>query len=114
MRSATTLRLVLGTLCLAAPDRVLAAARGAGWRESMVVRVLGARLLLQGGLDLTVGNLHRLPDAAVEVTHAASMVSLAAFRPAYRSPALTSAAVATSLAVLDLAGPPRRGLRGGR
>jgi hypothetical protein len=114
MRSATTLRLVLGALCLAAPGRVLAAARGSGRRPAMVVRVLGARLLLQGGLDLTVGTRTRLPDAAIEAAHAASMVSLAAIRPAYRGPALTSAAVATSLALLDLVGSPRRSVRAGR
>lgn len=110
MRSATAARLVLGTLCLTAADGVLAAAGGSGPRARTVVRVLGARLLIQGGLDVAWGRRTRGPDVVVELTHAASMLSVAAIWRAYRAPALTSAAVAASLATLDLVptGPRRR------
>jgi hypothetical protein len=67
-----------------------------------VTRLLGTRLLLQGAADLVLGRRVLRPGVAVELTHAASMVGLAARGPEHRRTALVSAAVATSLAALDL------------
>ncbi|HET7067008.1 MAG TPA: hypothetical protein VFI21_05355 [Nocardioides sp.] len=110
MRTATAARLGLGALCLTATDRVLSAVGGSGSRARLVTRLLGARLLLQAGLDVAWGDRTRRPDAMVELTHAASMVSVAAVSPRYRAPALTSAALATGTAALDLV-PGGRGVR---
>jgi len=107
-------RLTLGGLCLTRPELPLRWLRrgtrrpgppgGRGTRT--VVRVLGARYLVQA-----VGGpwLHRswVPavDAAVDLTHAASMVGLAAVAPGHRRIALASAAAATAFAVADLTHP---------
>jgi len=72
-----------------------------------IARVLGARLLLQAALDATSGvggRAVRDLDPAVELTHAASMVPVAAIWPRHRRSASVSAALATGIALLDLAG----------
>ena len=109
MRAATVARLVLGGACLAAPGAVLGAVgapdRG-DRRVHVVTRVLGGRLLLQGALDGARGRSGRGLDVAVELTHAASMLPVAAIWPWHRRSASVSAALATGIAVLDLAGRP--------
>jgi hypothetical protein len=110
VRAATGARLVLGTACLAAPGALLAAvgAPDSGDRRVHgIARVLGARLLLQAALDATSGvggRAVRDLDPAVELTHAASMVPVAAIWPRHRRSASVSAALATGIALLDLAG----------
>jgi hypothetical protein len=72
-----------------------------------IARVLGARLLLQAALDVTpgaAGPAMRDLDPAVELTHAASMVPVAAIWPRHRRSASVSAALATGIAALDLVG----------
>jgi hypothetical protein len=112
MRSATVARLVLGTVCLAAPDRVLHVVGSPDARPVRIVRILGGRLVLQAGWDVALGARTRGVDVAVELTHAASMVLVAALRPARRRPALLSAAVATGIVALDLVEERRRPKQG--
>ena len=104
MRSATATRVVLGTACLTAPDRVRAAVGGHDPRADPVVRLLGARLALQAGADAVLGPRMREIDAAIELTHAASMLPVALGWPAHRRLALVSATVACGIAALDLTG----------
>jgi hypothetical protein len=110
MRAATLARLVLGAACLAAPEALLGAVGAPDSRDRRVhgiARVLGARLLLQAALDgvpAVGGRAVRDLDPAVELTHAASMVPVAAIWPRHRRSASVSAALATGIALLDLAG----------
>jgi hypothetical protein len=107
VRSATAARLALGAVCLAAPERVLAFV-GAPDRDDRrvhgVARALGARLVLQAGLDLALGPRTRRADVAIELTHATSMLPAALLWPVHRRPALASAASAAGIALLDVAG----------
>lgn len=97
-------RLVVGTGCLVAPAGMDEVVGALDTRTLTIVRVLGGRLVLQAGLDVALGARTRRLDLAVELVHAASMVSVAVTRPAYRRPALVSAAVASGIAVLDVMG----------
>jgi hypothetical protein len=105
MTRATAARLLIGGTCLVAPGSVLAAV-GAPDRQDRHVRritsALGARLVLQAGLDHVRGRPARTLDATIELTHAASMVPVAAIWPRHRRSASVSAAVAAGIAVLDL------------
>ena len=92
-------RAAWGAGCLAAPGpvgRVLGLAPGDG-RARLLLRLLGARDLGQAVLAATAPPpaLVRL-GLGVDVLHAASMYGLAAFSRAYRRPALTAAAIATT------------------
>ncbi|NYD40522.1 hypothetical protein [Nocardioides panaciterrulae] len=107
MRGPDVARLVLGGLCLTRPGlplRLTGATNGKGTRA--VVRILGARYLVQGAGGPW---LHRrwVPeaDAAVDAIHAASMLGLAAVAPGHRRAALVSAALASGFAVADLTHP---------
>jgi hypothetical protein len=105
MRAATLGRLVVGATCLAAPRQVLGVIGGPDRGEDLPVgltRVLGARLLLQGGGDLLAGSRLRRVGILIELTHATSMLPVATRWPEHRRNALVSAGVATTLAVLDL------------
>jgi hypothetical protein len=105
MRAASAARLVVGGCCIFSPARVLAAvgAPDQGHRRVRgIARALGVRLVVQGVLDLAWGRCTRRIDIAVELIHAASMVSAALIWPAHRRSASVSAAVATSIAVLDV------------
>lgn len=106
MRGATAARLVIGGICLTAPRQVLSLVGGLDRDESdtrPIVRVLGARLVLQAGVDVAVGPRTRVVDVVVDLAHAASMVAAAARWPTHRRTALVSAALAGGTAVLDLA-----------
>jgi hypothetical protein len=108
MRAATVARLLLGTACVAAPGPVLDVIGGADrddQRTRTVTRVLGGRLVLQAAADLGFGARTRRLDVAVDLSHAASMMPVAAIWPSHRRTALASAALATSIAVLDLRAP---------
>ena len=73
----------------------------AGW----LIRLLGARMLLQAGLELFRGSRRTLRlGAAVDALHAASMLAAAVRWPGYRRVALASAAVAGASAAVGLAG----------
>jgi hypothetical protein len=76
-----------------------------------VVRILGARQLLQGTAILVRPTpLLLFVGATVDVLHAASMVAAAVIWSRYRRPALTSAAVAATSGAAG-AGIIRRGQR---
>ena len=106
MSAATATRIGVGSLCIVVPDRVLSAVGAPDWEERgvrWVTRVLGLRLVTQAGLDLVGGLRTRSLDVAVEVTHAASMVTAAIVWPAHRRSASVSATIAAGIATLDLA-----------
>ena len=105
MSSAIVARLALGTLCLAVPHRVLAAIGGPDRddpRAALLARALGARLLVQAGVDTALGPRTRRVDVAVELAHAASMLPVALIWPSHRRSGLVSAAFAGGIALLDL------------
>jgi len=98
-------RLLLGTVCVAAPHLVLEAVGGPDQedpRATRIARVLGARLLLQGGFDVLLGPRTRSVDMAVELAHAASMLPVAWIWPTHRRSALVSAACAAEISLLDV------------
>ena len=109
MRTATAIRLALGSACLADPGRPLGLIGGPDRDDAatrVIVRVLGGRFVAQGLADLAIGPRTRVPDVLVDLTHAASMVLAARHWPQHRRSALASAAVATAVALLDArAGP---------
>lgn len=103
-----TIRIALGVALLARPTAASSLTRTApSGRVIALTRVLGARYVAQGALDLAVPHDRRL-DAAVELLHAGSMLLLARRDRAHARLALLSAAAATALAVL----PGRDGPRG--
>lgn len=94
-------RLVWGGLLLAAPGLALEAVTGAPATRSQerLLRVLGARHLVQGGLDLaraTPGLLRG--GAAVDLLHAATCAGAAALSPEWRRAALVDGAGAVGFA----------------
>ncbi|TSD99467.1 hypothetical protein FOS14_11810 [Skermania sp. ID1734] len=68
---------------------------------AVVLRVLGARHVVQGAISARVGDraLYRL-GAGVDVLHALSMVAVAVASPRWRRAAATDAVVATAFAVV--------------
>lgn len=72
-------------------------------RARLVVRVLGARQLLQALATAPTGNatVHRL-SGGVDTLHALSMVALAAVDPGRRRAALCDGGVASAFAVGEL------------
>lgn len=94
-----------GLALLARPEAVVAAVTsGRTVPAQNVVRLLGARLGLQG-LLLSVAPRRRVVAlcAVVDLAHAASMYGLGALRPRYRRAALVSAATATVSGLLSAA-----------
>ncbi len=91
----------VGALALLRPRRVAGLASGGGSApDTPVVRILGARQLLQGGvLVIRPAPLLVIGGLVVDVLHAASMVAAAVIWPGYRRAALASAAVAGTSAV---------------
>jgi hypothetical protein len=90
-----------GAALAARPAATARAVSGGPVPPPAVIRVLGARQLVQSAVlllrpsrPLTVG------AAVVDGLHAATMVAAALIWPRYRRPALTSAAVATASAVV--------------
>jgi hypothetical protein len=105
MRAATLARLAMGGPCLVAPARVLDAVGGRDRHDPtvrLVVRVLGGRLVLQGCGDLLLGGRTRVLGVVVDLTHAGSMLLVAAGWADHRRTALVSAAMASGIALLDL------------
>lgn len=69
-----------------------------------IVRVLGARQLVQGATQVARPNPEVLiAGIIVDLLHASSMLALSVFWTAYRRPALSSAAVATASALAGAA-----------
>ncbi len=98
----TAIRTAWGTGLLLAPDAVLRSVdrRTIDRRTRRVTRVLGGRELLQA---LLASRHHSrasiLSGAAVDATHAATMLALAIRCPAYRRPAAASSLTAATFAV---------------
>ena len=100
------IRAAWGTALLLAPDAVLRGVHYYGRadpRTRWVIRILGARELVQG----LITSRHRsrassLTGAAVDTTHAATMLALAIRRAAYRRPATASSLTAASFAIAGL------------
>jgi hypothetical protein len=109
-------RLAWGGLLTTMPGRVLRTLTGRPATRSQVavLRVLGTRHLLQGGLDLarpTRGALRA--GAAVDLLHASTCAGAIAFLPAWRRAALVDGPGAMAFAVAGLVrarapGPRRR------
>ena len=98
-------RLTWGGLLTTVPARVLRTLTGRPATRSQVVvlRVLGTRHLLQGGLDLarpTRGALRA--GAAVDLLHASTCAAAVAFLPAWRRAALVDGPGAMAFAVAGL------------
>jgi hypothetical protein len=64
--------------------------------ERLAMRLLGGRHLLQGLAELGAPDTWRPLWAVVDVTHAASMIAVAARQPARRRAALLSAGIASA------------------
>jgi hypothetical protein len=93
-----------GAALLARPDDVAAAVAGRPTPPSWLVRVLGARQVVQQLVVLAVPTpAVTRAAAAVDLTHAASMLAALVVAPRYRRAELVSAAVATASAVLTRA-----------
>jgi hypothetical protein len=112
-------RLTWGGLLTTMPGRVLRTLTGRPATRSQVavLRVLGTRHLLQGGLDLarpTRGALRA--GAAVDLLHASTCAAAIAFLPAWRRAALVDGPGAMVFAVAGLvrARAPRPRRRYGR
>ena len=109
-------RLGLGLVNLTRPEVPLRLCGGRTQQhERAAVRILGARYLAQSVIGLAASRLQqRAPvsserrpwvrelDVAIEVTHAASMVALAAVSPKRRCLALVSAVTALGFSALDV------------
>lgn len=99
-------RLGWGLTLLTAPDRCIELAGGpddAGVDARRIARVLGARHVLQAGVELAAWPRWRRLGATADLLHAASGVGLAAVDPRWRRVALIDAALATSWAVVGIA-----------
>jgi hypothetical protein len=98
----TVLRLLVGAVELAAPERVtaLTLSRRPEHSETVVARILGARHLGQGLVPRSAPFGALLTGPLLDTLHSASMVGLAVLSPRHRRPALASATVSGSFAVL--------------
>jgi hypothetical protein len=90
-----------GAVTLIRPHAVARLVSGTGSTPvAPVVRILGARQLLQGtAVLIRPAPALVIAALAVDVLHATSMVAAAVIWPGYRRAALTSAAVASTSAV---------------
>ena len=105
MRASAILRALLGSLYLVGPQWLPELLLGVRLdsRARFVVRVLGARQLLQAALGIAVPSRLTLRlGSAVDALHAGSMLALAAVDSRRRGAALGDAAVAGSLAAAGL------------
>ncbi len=89
-------------MLLGAPNTVTGMVAGSDPRPpAWLVRVLGARLLVQGLLEYVRPRRRvLLVGAAIDLAHAASMLALLLLLPVYRRTASASAAEAVLAAVL--------------
>jgi hypothetical protein len=95
----------LGATLVLRPEAVAKASSGPdAVPRAWIVRALGGRMLLQAAVQAARPD-PRVVDAgvAVDASHGASMVALAAVSPRYRRPASLSAAVAGLSTALGLA-----------
>jgi hypothetical protein len=92
---------ILGAIMVVRPDRIAGATASSAVPPIAVVRVLGSRYLVQGLTELArPGPTVLALSSGVDGLHALSMFALAAARPEYRRPAMTSGTVATVRALV--------------
>ncbi len=105
-RAASAGRGLLGIALLMLPNRCAALASFGGRRPAAwLVRLLGARMLAQSGLELASGSRRAIRlGAATDALHAASMLAVAVRRPGYRPVALASAGLAAASATVGVLG----------
>lgn len=113
VRMSGTLGAAWGGLLVVSGPRIWRALTGARPTESdeLLTRALGARHVAQGIFQAAAPMRGRRLLAAVDVTHAVSMVALATGDRSRRRPALVSAAVAVASAWALLRGLPRTSSR---
>ncbi len=100
-------RVIWGVVLLVTPGRALALLGGAddGHLARGVMRILGARHLLEAVAERRYGRRVRAIAAAVDGVHAASAVGFAVVDRRWRRAALADAAVATAFAVMGTLEP---------
>lgn len=94
---------VIGAAMLVRPNALAGlVSSGASSPSPVIVRVLGARQLLQGVAVVACpgGRLLLTGGSVVDALHAGSMLAAARWWPRYRRPALASAAAAGTSAVV--------------
>jgi hypothetical protein len=101
-----------GALLLIAPQGLLVRSRSGGPIPTWIVRLLGGRLVIQAGVEtIHPTSATALGSAAVDLTHALSMLAVAMMSRRHRQAALRSAAfAATSAAVLVIARATKGGV----
>jgi hypothetical protein len=93
----SAIQCLAGTVLVAGPDDIARAVSGARGTppSAWVVRVLGLRMLAQGGVGALRPRRHLAAiGAGVDATHGASMLLVAALNRRYRRAALISGATA--------------------
>lgn len=110
-RTVGALDLVWGAILLARRSRVfvLVAGREPTEVEQVAMSVLGGRHLAEAAMRLGLPTRARRLLVGVDLTHAASMVALAARSPQHRRPAGLSALSSTGFAVLAVLAGRRDG-----
>ena len=101
-------RLLVGTALLLRPQRAAPVLGLQPTGEHLVLRLLGARQVVQGAvISRGPGQTGRTVSAAVDGLHAASCLALAWWHPQLRTPALRNAGLATGFATWALVGAAR-------
>lgn len=108
MRPLEAVRAAYGLCELLAPDFVSGQLLGKApdRRARVVIRVLGARHLVQAGLTFRAGSVAHGIGGGVDGIHAASMLALAVLDPGRRTSAAVNAAIATLFAAAEFQGLP--------
>jgi hypothetical protein len=102
-RLAPVVRLAWGGLLVTAPRTVLRVLTDGAGSEAPVVRVLGARHVVQGAVELARPTPATLRvGAAVDLLHATTCAAAVAFSPTWRRPALLDGTGAVALATAAL------------
>lgn len=93
-----------GTLLLARPDTGLDAldAHGSSEPARVVIRILGARHLVEAGLELYQGPRWREAGGVVDAIHSATALGFATFDHDWRRAAIADAVVAAGFATVGL------------
>jgi hypothetical protein len=104
--TAVAVRITWGALLCAVPGRVLKLMGGAdeGLAPRRVMRVLGARHVLQGLAEYRFGASARRLGVGADLLHAATDVGFGVVDTRWRRAALTDAGIATGFAVVGLRG----------